>query len=1102
MTRRIISVTITDTCKLFFLSFAFIFLFPIAGIAQSKVSLRLENATMVEFFKAIEKKSSVRFSFINQDIDTQNDITVNAVDENVETLLDKVLTSKGYSYKRTGNTYAVVKNPSVKAASSKKITGLVTDEIGDPIVGASILIKGSNTGTITDINGIYVVEVENQSQLLISYIGYTQEQIKIGPATQYKTILKEDTRLLDEIVVVGYGSQRKVNMTGSVATISAADIASTQVSSTSSLLGGRLSGVITTNPNGFPGGGSTVSIRGASSWNNAPVLFIIDDVQVDKNAFDALNTEEIESISVLKDASAAVYGSRAANGVILVKTKRGTDGKPRFVFSSNVGIASLTDFPELLNANEYGELWNEAQRNMGFNPENPSDANKFLSPEVISAALIANNNWFNETFKNVTYNQRYNISVNGGSDRIKYFMSLGYLNNEGMYDNLNYSRFNLRTNIDAKVSDNISVRLDLQGYESVTNQPNIEANSLFELVTRRTPFQNIYNADGTYFDMGSRHPVAEVNETGYKLNTTNSYRGKLGFYYTVPFIKGLEASALFSYVKGADFSKSFLKPYSLFLLDNTGAVSNERRFNKTTLEEQMTNGNNFTINYSLNYARQFDKKHDVTGLLVYEQYEATNNVLGAFRTNFPFTSIDYMFAGAADLEQTIWTSPFQDGRRGVIGRFNYNYSGKYLFEYSFRYDGSVKFHPDRRWGYFPSYSAGWRISEEQFMKSIETLDNLKIRGSYGVLGNDAVGGWSWQTDYAFSSNYIFNQTEYKSVTSGGIPNTELTWEKTATMNAGLEFSFFKGLLSGEIDVFNKRTYDVLGSRNNSVPSTFGATLPTENYGEISAKGFELQLGHKHRIGNMNYRIAGNVSWARNEVKIRDFASGIEPWNNPIGKPLNYRLTHQALGIFSTDDEAAAWPRFTGTSPKAGDIKYADINNDGIIDSRDLQIVTPFGNTPEIMFGLNFSANWKGFDASVLFQGAANRNVMLSGFATQMFVNGDSNLPKYLYEDRWTPENLNARFPKAWIGENTVNTRNSTLWLFNGNYVRLKNLEIGYTTPKSISKILGIQALRIYAGGTNLLSFSALKGYDPEKGDGGLNYYPQQRVINLGLNLTF
>jgi hypothetical protein len=358
------------------------------------------------------------------------------------------------------------------------------------------------------------------------------------------------------------------------------------------------------------------------------------------------------------------------------------------------------------------------------------------------------------------------------------------------------------------------------------------------------------------------------------------------------------------------------------------------------------------------------------------------------------------------------------------------------------------------------------------------------------------------TNYSFGNAYIFNQAPIKSIVSGGIPNVDLTWEKTATFNFGVDASIYKGLLAVEADVFYKRTYDILGSRNASMPQTFGATLPSENYGIVKVKGFELQVKHDNKIGDFRYHVGGNVSWSRNKVIEKDYAAGAEPWNIPVGKTMGYRACFVALGLFQSDEEAAAWPRFKGTQPTAGDVKYADLNNDGIMDERDKKVVSPYSNTPEIMFGLNLSASWKGFDFSALFQGAANRNVMLSGFATQMFINGASNLPKYLYEDHWTPDNRDARYPKAWGPDHPSNNKSSTFWLINGNYVRLKNVELGYSISKDLLSRVGVDRLRIYVGGSNLFSIDHMPGYDPEKQDGGPNYYPQQRVFNMGVNITF
>lgn len=1070
---------------------------------QAMISIDVRNQTVGEILKEIESQSDFDFFFNNKHVNLERRVSVSANNSNIFQVLKEVFAGTDVKFSVLDKKI-ILSTDIISPEQDKqmKVVGKVVDRNDEPVIGATVKEKNGSGGTVTDIGGNFNLSVSSDNAMIdVSYVGYQSQTVKVREGKNIKIVLEEDTKLLEEVVVVGYGTQKKVNLTGSVATISSKDIAETHASNTSTLLAGRLPGVISMAANGFPGQGASVLIRGKSSWNDAPVLYVVDGIQVDKEAFDAINIDEIENISVLKDASAAVYGSRAANGVILVTTKRGENGRPKFSFSTNLGISTPTAYPELLNAYEYATLWNEAQTNMGYDINNSSDAHLFYDEEQIRRAQTEGSDWFGETFKKHSLNQKYNMSVNGGSDRIKYFMSLGYLHDEGMYDGIDYKRYNLRANVDAKINNYINVRLDLEGMESTLEQPQVSSASLFEYVVRRSPMDKIYNTDGSCYDMGSRHPLAERDDSGYKRNKKNNYRAKLGFDIKIPYVDGLKFNALFSYVRGANHSKSFLTPYSLYLLGDDGSVANERIFGKTSLSEEMYIGHNMTSTLTLTYNKKI-KGHSVSGLLVYEQFESLGSTLGASRTNFPFTSIDQLFAGGDDEEQSNWGNPSQDARKGFIGRFNYDYKGKYLAEFSFRYDGSLKFHPDRRWGFFPSVSLGWRLSEEAFMKKFSNLDNLKVRGSYGILGNDAVGGWQWLTNYSFGDAYIFNQTPIKSIVSGGIPNVDLTWEKTATFNFGVDASIYKGLLSVEADVFYKRTYDILGSRNASMPQTFGATLPSENYGVVKVKGFELQVKHDNKIGDFRYHVGGNVSWARNKVVEKDYAAGAEPWNNPIGKTMGYRACFVALGLFQSDEEAAAWPRFKGTQPTAGDVKYADLNNDGIIDERDKKVVSPYSNTPEIMFGLNLSASWKGFDFSALFQGAANRNVMLGGFATQMFINGDANLPRYLYEDRWTPDNRDARYPKAWGPDHPSNNKSSTFWLINGNYVRLKNVELGYSISKDILSRVGVDRLRIYVGGSNLFSIDHMPGYDPEKQDGGPNYYPQQKVFNMGVNITF
>jgi TonB-linked SusC/RagA family outer membrane protein len=1088
-------------CMLFLISLCFL---PICSVAQT-VTKTFKHETLKNVLKEVERQTGLSIIYKVDEVNESQSITETFKKTPIKVVLSKIL-DNDLEY-LIQNRMIIIQKKGSKTTNQKNtsnlipISGVIFDVDGKPIIGASIRQKGQKVGAISDISGKFNIQVPEDGMLEVTYVGYQNQVIPIKGKHNFNITLRDNSKLLDEIIVVGYGTQRKVNLTGAVAMITSKDIETSHTSSTSTLLAGRIPGVISMTTTGFPGQGATVSIRGKSSWNNAPVLYVVDGIEIDKSGFDQINIDEIESISVLKDASAAVYGSRAANGVILVTTKRGKEGKPKFTFSTNLGISSPTNYPKLLNAYQYSTLWNEAESNMGYDKNSETDAHLFYTDEQIENAKTESSNWFNETFMKHSLNQKYNMSINGGSSRIKYFMSLGYLKDEGMYKGIDFERYNLRANIDATINKYLDIRLDIEGVERHMKQPQVSASSLFEYVVRRSPLDKIYNSDGSYYDMGNRHPIAERDHSGYDKNQNNTYRAKLGFNFQIPHINDLKLQALFSYVRGSTHSKSFTIPYSLYLLNEDGSVANERIYGKTALSEEMNMGHNLTTTIKLSYDKTF-KDHSLSGLLVYEQYDMLGSTLGASRTNYPFTSIDQIFAGGNDDERENWGSASQDARKGFIGRFNYSYKDRYLAEFSFRYDASLKFHPDHRWGFFPSFSLGWRLSEEKFMKDFKNLDNLKIRASYGVLGNDAVGGWQWTTSYSFDNAYIFNQSAIKTIVSGGIPNINLTWEKTASYNLGIDASFYKGLISFEADIFHKRTYDILGSRNASMPGTFGATLPSENYGVVTVNGFELQLNHNNHIGEFNYHIGGNISWARNKVVQEDYATGIEPWNNPIGKTLGYRACFVALGLFQTNEEAAEWPRFKSTQPTAGDVKYADLNNDGILDERDKKVVSAYNNTPEIMFGINMTANWKGFDLNILFQGAAHRNVMLSGFSTQMFINGNSNLPKYLYDDHWSENNKNARYPKAWGADHPINNKTSTFWLFNGDYIRLKDIELGYSIPKNFLTKLGVERLRLYISGNNLFSLNHLPGYDPEKQDGGLNYYPQQKVFNMGLNITF
>lgn len=980
------------------------------------------------------------------------------------------------------------------------ISGSIKSENGEPVTGATINLKGTNTTVLSDDNGNFSITIPDKGgTLVVTAVGFEETELSVSSSnTNPVIILAIKAAIGEEVVVVGYNSQKRNKITGAVSTVSGNEIRKMPVTNNLQSLAGRVPGLISLNSSGRPGVGSSVSIRGASSYNNAPALYVIDGVIRNSDNFAQLDPSEIESISVLKDAgSAAIYGVRAANGVIVVTTKRGKLGKPEFSLTSSVSFDRPTVYPNVLNAYDFAILKNEAAVNMGLGPFAK------YTPEQIEGfrnGTIPSTDWQDVVFDKYALTQQHNFSINGGTDAIRYFFTVGYTNQNGIYDNVGYERFNVRGNTDIKINKTLTAAINVEGRVSKYSAPNVADPVLFQAATGIQPDWIAYYEDGLpAFNAAGVHPGEVTKKSGYNNQDQNLFIGQFSLTQKLNFIKGLSAKGNINLYREYGYSKTFTKQFEVYTKDANDNITNITRLGtKTSVGEGFSRGNSYTLNLSLNYDRVFGD-HTVTGMLLYEQYEASFNNFNGGRTNFPFASVDQLFAGANDDERTINGSAGNDGRLGYVGMLNYDYKSKYLFGASFRQDGSFRFAPGKRWGFFPSVSAGWVISEENFLNNSNTVDNLKLRASYGILGNDIVGGFQYKSSYSISGDYFFNESPVKYLVPGVLPNPNLTWESTATTNIGVDGSFFNNLLGISVDVFQKNTKDIYATRNNQFPGVFGAILPAQNYGKVDVRGFEVVLSHKHKIGNVSYGINGNFSFSRNKVRLIDYNLNTEPWNNPIGKPISYTTGFVALGLFQSDEEAAVAPRLPGTSPKAGDINYSDLNKDGVIDGRDITILSYGGATPEIMYGMNFDFSWKGFDANIFFQGVGNRKVMYTEYTRNMLLNGNS----YDYFlDRWTPENTDAKFPRAWEGRNPVNNINSSFWFRSANFLRVKNVQLAYTLPKPFVNRLHLSNFRVFVNAVNLAVFSKQKDFDPEYPGGDGFYYPQNKSLIVGANISF
>lgn len=992
----------------------------------------------------------------------------------------------------------------VLQAQSIAVSGIVKDEKDNPLPGVTVMIKGSQTGVITGADGRYSVKAPAPETILtFTAMGYTTREVRCSGRTLINIQLEEVPTALGEVVVVGYGTQKRVNLTGAVATINGKELEKQPVANLTNSIAGRLPGVIATNPSGKPGSGSVLQIRGVSTLNDNTPLIVIDGVV--RSSMDDIDPADVESFSVLKDASAAaVYGARAANGVFLITTKRGHKGKPVINYSGMAGIQSPTGYPRIMSPYEYAVYRNQALQNQG-------------SPPVFTDTELADfqsgkkgTNWYKETFRQNSPQTKHNLSVNGGSETVRYYASLGLLDQEGMYNHINYKRFNLRANMDADITKTLTVGINLSGEQGMTSTPGYDEFFIFAEALRTRPDVPAYTPGGRPYNANGPHPVQIVNGSGYRHTNDNIYTGTIFFDQKLSFVtKGLSLRGTAAVIKDHLFDKYFATPYLLYNEDDQGNVTGTKAVGPpASLTETYTPLTTTTWNLSLNYARTFNK-HDVSALLLYEEYGIQGDQLQATKADFPNTLRDELYYSGPANQSVTGTGLLKDARRSIVGRVNYAYHEKYLLEGSFRYDGSYRFPADHRFGFFPAVSAGWRISEEPFFKnaaSLQFVDNLKLRVSKGVIGNDRVNAFQFQDVYNIntSSGPIMDGRAASSLNYGVYPNTGITWEKQDNNNIGLDAGLWKGLLGIEFDYFSRTTKDILWSRIRSVPATFGRSLPNENYAQMKSHGWELSLYHKNNIGAFGYDVRISGSFATNTVTQIDDPANALDFQKQQGRPLGFVAGYHALGIFKDQKEAADWFGGTqfGQNTLPGDIKYADLNNDGKIDAKDQEVLSDYSNTPRVMYGIAAGCNYRGFDLHFLIQGATQRTFMLQGDARSMFTNSEGNSFAY-FTDTWTAQNPNAKFPLAWIGPRSMNDRDSEIWLRKAGYARLKSLDLGYNFATVLLKQKGIQRLRVYVAAYNLLTWSQLKEFDPEAVTGGAGgYYPQQKSFNAGVDLTF
>lgn len=1015
-------------------------------------------------------------------------------------------------------------------AQQKTISGTVTDNFGEPLIGVNVSVKGTTTGTITDLDGQFSISGVTGAEvtLVFSYVGYKTTEVNIGSKTTVNQILQEDTQTIDEVVVVGYGVQKKVTVTGSVATVSGEELKASPTTNLSGAMVGRMPGVIGFQKSDEPGGGgTTIRIRGTNSIGSNDPLIVIDGIPDRDGGMNRLNPTEIESMSVLKDASAAIYGARAANGVILITTKRGKEGRATVTFNASGGFSQASRLPKMTNSYEYATMLNEVL------PGSYSDEQLEGYRTHSNPWKYPDTDWFDTVLKDASPIYRADLGVSGGSEAVKYFINFGANGEDGLYKNSanRYDQYSLRTNLDIKTSQYVNFQYGIAARLEDTQYPAKSAGDIFAGIRRSVPTSAAFWPTGELgpaIERGDNPAATSTDAAGFDHYKNYYVQNNLTVNVKIPWIEGLSLQANGSYDVHFMNRRKLRKPIYLYSWDgvneNSSGLSGSKQWiDSPDLERKHSEQVDWMINGLINYNRTFGK-HNVGITFGMEaqkkQYEETY----AYRKGFISDSKPELNLGG---EQGILNSGYswKETRLNYFGRVSYNYLERYLIDFVWRVDGSYRFPKDERYGFFPGVSAAWRVSEEGWWKeSVPFIEYFKLRGSVSQTGNDALvdsdGNYDrsiqYLNTYGFKTNggTVFGGEENKRLYPTRTPNLGITWEVGTTYDIGLDLRFLDNRLGLETDLFYQKRTNMLISRNASLPEITGITLPRENLGEMNNRGIEMLLTWNDKVRDFEYYASFNMTYTRDKVTFWDETQNIPDYQFSTGKSFRNSLYYIADGIFHNQDEINSYPTWGETQDAngnpvldangnkittvvPGDIRFKDVNGDGKIDGDD-RVRSNKNEEPRMVAGLTLGASWKGWDIMMLFQGATGGQMYIRTWSGLQ-----GNYLKSYYDKRWTPENPNANGPRSYDRENQYWYSNeNTYFLRNANYMRLKNLELGYTFSLEGLKKAGISRLRLYTNGSNLFTLDGVKDADPEQRHKDIQDYPLRRVFNFGVQATF
>lgn len=988
--------------------------------------------------------------------------------------------------------------------------GLVKDATGESVIGASVVVKGTTNGTITDFNGNFSLDgIKKGDVIVISYVGYQTQEIKWN-GSPLNVILKEDSKTLSEVVVVGYGTQKKANLSGSVAMVDSKELENRPIQNVSSGLQGLMPGVAITGTNGAPGqDAGKIRVRGIGTLNEAGPYILVDGIET--GTLSAVDPNDIESISVLKDAaSAAIYGSKAANGVVLITTKRGKTGQTKISYSGYLSFQNATNMIERMGSYEYASLLNQALEAEGMSKRfNDTELQKFKDG---NDPLYPDTDWYDLAYK-TGVQHRHNVNINGGSENVKYMASLGYLNQTGILPNAGREQFNARTNLDMKINKRLSARMNLSFIKNDYSDASSayyggSSDQIIRQLNLIAPWIVARYDDGTWGTISDGSPIAWL-DSGMKVNRDNyNFSGMAAVDYEI--FDGLKLTLQGAYVNN-------LQNYNYF--QKYIKYNENKESDPSQLDERFYKWDRTNYDALLNYNKNFGK-HNIKGLLGWHTEKYNYKYQKAVRKKFPNNELTDMNAGDASTQSNEgYTAEL--AMISWFARINYDFAGKYLLEANIRADASSRFAEGHRWGYFPSFSGAWRISEEAFMESAKDswLSGLKIRASWGQLGNqDALSGsnndyypalntYNLDSKYAFggSLNSGYYQRKYRLET--------ISWEKASTWGVGVDFTLFNKL-NGSLDYYNRKTTGII--MDVTVPKEFALDAYKDNVGSMRNSGIEINLSYNTKIGQVDFGIAGNFSYNKNEIldlgggdpnKYLDATNGYSQ-RNKVGEAMNSYYIYRADGFFNSQEEADAYTAKYGNpfgkTFKAGDLRYVDTNKDGKLTADDREYCG--SSDPKIIYGFNINAGWKGIDLSLMFNGAAGVKRLFDGYEVYGNFSGDAAHPATIWRDAWTPDNHDASMPRIFYDTNSASSSRSVqsdFWLQDTSYLRLKNLQLGYTLPKGWLNSVGVENIRIYYSVENLLTFDKMKiNIDPESTSQRLSSYPLLRTHAFGVNVTF